>query len=102
MPAWFMIEPAQMKNGTASSGNESVACTNFCTKMRSGRPSAKMKNDSAAIAMREGDRHVEREQHEHQERGQEFHGSEHARQRVGRADRARRRAGRSSVASAVR
>ena len=51
MPAWFMIEPAQMKNGTASSGNESVTCTNFCTKVRSGRPSPKMKNDSAAMAM---------------------------------------------------
>ncbi len=31
MPAWFMITPAKMKKGTASSGKESVAWANFCT-----------------------------------------------------------------------
>jgi hypothetical protein len=46
-----MMEPAHTKKGTASRGNESVACTIFCTNIRSGRPSAKTKKDSAAIAM---------------------------------------------------
>ena len=81
MPAWFMIEPAQMKNGTASSGNESVDLHELlhedAQRQAVGEEEERQRRDGDG----ERDRHVEREQHEHQQRGQVLHGAEQRRGR---------------------
>ena len=51
MPAWFMMVPARMNSGTASSGKESVAATKRWTKMSIGGPAPWRKNTSVAMAI---------------------------------------------------